>query len=109
MNECSSQFWSQGKHQINLFTIVLIVSLFQILFHLAAYKILGIFGTKMADGIVSRMSWVELDALDAVEDSQDNLLVGDAGSSTNRVVNVIVDDVTVAGELAVTVAEVIEF
>ena len=63
----------------------------------------------MTDEIVPRLSWAELDELDALENSQGNLLVGDAASSTKRVVNVIVDDVTVAGELAVTVGEVIEF
>ena len=63
----------------------------------------------MADGIdISRLSWVELDELDAVEDSQVNQLVGDAASSSNRVVNMIVDDVTVAGGLAVTLTEVID-
>ena len=54
----------------------------------------------------TRMSWVELDR---AEGNQVNLLVGDAASSPNRVVDVIIDDTTVAGGLAVTVTEVIDF
>ena len=63
----------------------------------------------MAGIDVSRMSWVELDKLDNAEGIQVNQLVGDAASSSNRVVNVIIGDVTVAGGLAVTVTEVKDF
>ena len=63
----------------------------------------------MAEENFPQLSWAELDELDARENSQGDLLVGDAASSTKSIVNVIVDDTAVTGELAVTVEEVIEF
>ena len=54
------------------------------------------------------VSWVELDELDRAEGNQVNLLAGDAASTSNRDVDVIIDDTTVAGGLAVTVSEVVD-
>ena len=62
----------------------------------------------MAEGNFPHLSWAELDELDAQNNNQGGLLVGDATSLARSIVNGIVDDATVTGGLAVTVGEVRE-
>ena len=60
----------------------------------------------MAEENFPHLSWAELDELDAQNNNQGDLLVGDATSLARSIVNGIVDDATLTGELAVTVGEV---